>query len=242
LEAVREHQSQQEERIRALEAALAEARRTTAELAARTARFAAAEEAAEAEQRRLEGLSTAALLAEIRKRTKMRWGDDSATRTAVGAVLRMCEILLPRPLSAGERHETLLAKGVAARWNDDRASSESSLREALDRAGPATREGRSAAWELGNTAAWSKDHRAAAEWFLSIARQPESGAGERAHTRFIAASHFAAAGDAARARDEYRSVADEFGASEDATARHYAGQSRKALESMDADAAAGRSR
>lgn len=83
------------------------------------------------------------------------------------------------------------------------------------------------------TAAGRKDLRAAADWFLRIAEQPESPPVDRAGYRSLAAGYFLKMGDPERARAEYGRVIEEFSGSEDNRVKRAVNDCRGAIERLD---------
>jgi hypothetical protein len=213
---------------------VATAAKTTAEL---NARLAAASHGpppvdVDAEKARFAAMDTPDLLNEIHHLLAGRTNRPE-DRPAFESAVRACDVALSRDLRAVERCEALTNKGVSLRELADLKPAEAVLREAMTLVTPASDEGRGAAIHLGWVLYRRRDPRAAAEIFLGVTRQPEAPAGQRAWLRHMAASFLAEAGDASRARDEYRGVVDEFAASDDAMAKQYVEFSRKALEVLD---------
>jgi hypothetical protein len=197
----------------------------------------AANEAA-ADVRRLQKLDGVKLLAEIDKRLEPLMNprvNDPVRERDVAATLRACDVLLARTdLAPADRAAGLMSKGRTV-MRDDRAAAEAAFREALKIFGPASPLGHVVAAQLGWTASMHKDPRVAAEWFLSIAGQPDAAARERAMYELFAANVLAGVGDVARARELYRAVSVEFGTSEDKYARKFAEDSLAAVKKLDAE-------
>ena len=153
---------------------------------------------------------------------------------------RACGVAMARPLEPEQRAEALLHRAWGHSATADAANEEASFREAIEVAGATSRQGRLAAVQLGWVASRNSQPRVAADWFLSVARQPAASAWERSFYRYVAANVLSGTGDAgdrSRARDEYRAVVDEFGDSDDEKARTNADLSRKALDRLDEEAA-----
>jgi hypothetical protein len=192
---------------------------------------------ATADVRRLQKLDVPKLLGEVDDRTNRVLKplvDNPVLEKDVAATLRACDVLLSRDLPPTERARGLLARG-RVQMRGDRAAAEAALQEALKLVGPASPLGHVVAAQLGHTAGLHKDPRAAAEWFLSITRQPDAAPRERAMYQLLAANVLSGAGEVARARELYRAVSIEFGTAEDSYARKFAADAQAALAKLDAD-------
>lgn len=228
--------AEQERRLTALEGEVAELRARVA--AANDAGRTAAGESTSAdnvELRRLESLTTPQLLAELRtlSAASTRAG---APRSDGEAALRAARVLRERPLDTPERGEAWFLEGRAHLGAGNANDEEVAYRKTIEILGPDSHLGRLAAAQLGWVASRNRDPRGAAEWFLSVARQPGASAGERSRYRYVAANVLAGTGDVAdrdRARTHFREVVDEFGESPDEEARRTADLCRKALAALE---------
>jgi RNA polymerase sigma-70 factor (ECF subfamily) len=218
-------------RLDALEAQVAESGKRTNEIAERVA----VDSGPEAERRRLDAASTGDLLQEIRDLTRTQWANKVDERAGLQRMLRICDVLESRKLEPGPRAETLTARGTGLRILEDLPGSEAALREAMS-VGAGMVEGRDAACQLAWTLFQRGDPRGAAEQYLTVARHPETTPASRSVLRRMAADFLRSAKDVARARDEYRSVVEEFGASDEAFIRQQVDRARKSLEELDREA------
>jgi hypothetical protein len=230
LSAADEHRAEQDRRILALEADLAAALKKTADLTARAAGEPTAGEI-DADLERLRDLDTAKLLAEVFRLT--RHAQKTRARPDAEAALRACEVALARQLETEQRTDALLYEGRAHMVVEDHTNAESSFREALQTAGPSSRKGRIAAHDLAYTALRQNDLNTAIEWYRSIVSQPDTPTPDRVWYRYQAAALAGQAGDTARAREEYLSLIDEFGASEEKGIAKTVGFCRKDLKRLD---------
>jgi RNA polymerase sigma-70 factor (ECF subfamily) len=230
--AIEERAAAQDARVVALEARLADVTRqlAAADAAAveRRAAPAPARDAA-AERQRLGALTDDELLQTIRDLVAAK-GADGRSKIDGQAVLDACALLLARPLDAPRRAETLTLKGIGHRVLGERAAEEAAFRDAVNVAGPNSKEGRSATAQLAWTAARGGDSRGAAETFLRLSQDVDAPAVQRAWNRLYAATHFEQAGDKERASIEYRGVVDEYGSSADRNVLGAVTEARSSLE------------
>jgi hypothetical protein len=218
-------------KLDALATAVAEAKADAARAlaAAQTAASPAAPSRA-ADVRRLTEMSDDAIAAEIQR---MESADSRGQKIDGRSALVACEILLARALTPEKRSEALAMKGIAFRVIGDRQREEEAFRESVAVAGPGTAGARMGTMQLAWTAAHHGEPGTAAETFLTAAQDPSAPAMQRSWWRYYAGNNFAAAGNPSRAREQYRSVVDEFTGSTDASAKKAAELSREALDRMD---------
>ncbi len=149
-------------------------------------------------------------------------------------VVEACDLLLGRELSARERTDALLLKGIGFRVLKDRAAEEAAFREALATAGPGTEGARSARFQLAWTEAYKGNHRVAAEAFVELSRDPAHDPSQIAWHHFSAGGEFHAAGDPESARREYETVVREYGGSTDPGTKMAVDGARRGLKALDA--------
>jgi RNA polymerase sigma-70 factor (ECF subfamily) len=219
-------------RLDALEAQVAESGKRTSEIAERVT----AESGPLAERRRLDAASTADLLQEVQDLTHTPWTNKADERAGLQRTLRICDVLEARTLQPAQRAQSLTARGTALRTLEDLPGSETALREAMT-VGAGLAASRDAACQLAWTLCRRGDPRGGAEQFLSVARHPETTPASRSVLRRMAADFLRSAKEPARARDEYRSVVDEFGASDEPFIRRQVEQAKKSLEELDQETA-----
>jgi RNA polymerase sigma factor (sigma-70 family) len=177
--------------------------------------------------------STAQLLVEARSLTKHA-GTTQAIADAEAA-LGACAIVLAQELDPDQRAEALILQASAHQVLGDDAACDASLREATELAGSSRATGRDAAQEFARVAMVRGDLRTAAERYLAAAVRPGALASERAYLRLQAAHALGGAHDFARARAQYASVVDEFGAAVDPGVRRWADMARSSLAKLDED-------
>jgi RNA polymerase sigma factor (sigma-70 family) len=215
--------AEQDLRIRALEAEVADSRKGSR----------ADAPPAPAAPRGLEALTSEELLAEIRRLSRQRHRTREEVAEGSRRTVAACDAFLGRSVEAPLRVEVLTAKGVACRGVEDFAGAEAALHGALDLAGPTTTEGRSAIYHLAITASARKDDRAAADLLFGVARQAETPTEDRLKFRWWGAGYLEAV-DRAGALAELRAVVEEFGGSEDRGLRHWVDQARRDIARIEA--------
>ena len=177
----------------------------------------------------LKDLTGEELLAEIRRLSRSRGRSPEEEAARFARTLLVCDEFLLRASEAPQRIFVLTEKGFYSMKTGDLAASDAALREALVLAGPGTAEGRSVTYRLAVTTSALKDHRGAADLLFGVGRDPGTPEGERAQFRVWGASYLKPVdGEAALA--ELRSVVEEFGSSEDPTARHWVEEARRAIK------------
>jgi RNA polymerase sigma-70 factor (ECF subfamily) len=220
------------EKLRALEAELAAARRTSAELVAWASGLGPAPRDAEAERRPWDAMSDEELLAEIRRLSNARGKSKDEDRLLADRAIDAGAVFLARTTEALARAEVLHLRGFVWLRTGEVEKAEAAQHDALRLTDMSTHVGVAATVQLAFAASARKDDRRAAELLFGVGRRPGAALAEQAWARFIASTYLKSV-DGARAREELRALVAEHGASEDKGVRHWVDSARKELERIE---------
>jgi hypothetical protein len=223
-------QAEQDRRIRSLETELAAVRKSNEEL--RAARSAGVQEGAAASPRPLADLSIEELIAEIRRLGGARYATQAEFRVGFEKMVQACDALLEKPIDGPQKIEALTAKGIALLRIGEHDRSETVLREVVGLAGPLSKDGRNATFQLAMVSSGRKDNRRAAEILQGLARQPDVSSEEHARLRFLAATYLSA-DDKAAALVDLKEIVREFEASADKGVLHTVAETRKEIARLE---------